>query len=661
LRDDILAGNFSKLDKVLDLAQHYGLRLLLTFADYDELDLSKLVTLNTTVARRYVDTPIILGYDLKNEPQFMDIAGALYPAGLTPPLQTDALIKVYGERLSPAASQKWRQNNNVPAYMDAHQAYLYANVYQIFQDYLNSSDAWVYQHPGKTGVDFPNAPEAASWRPFLDMLNSTLQSWIDVQQKAIWAGEGDKPHKPTTVGFDKLWLVGLSASNSLGFISLHRYSPLGINGVKDTMNILDTLHSMFGGKPLTLEEFGYSNALGPHDAPVSISPQATAQAETALWLFLYSRGFSGGFKWMLTNFPPGYTPEQNQFGLLDDQTRPKPSYYAARAVMAHTLINQNPEGGFTNLDDLPGNGLGYNFTSNNAVFSDATNFSSVRLSFQQGGHDPWGVWWPANGLGWIYTSSTAGGRLTLNLKNFFPAYHYDAKQPPQLRSTTNSKVAYDSNGDTLSFNTEPGLFYVLNLPAAATPFAHASPLGGTASTYFKETSHNLSNAFKNYWEQHGGVAIFGFPISEEFSEGGHTVQYFERARFEYHPELAGTAQSIQLGLLGKQASTELSSKNVLQSVPAISSNNQLVYFPQTGHTIANGFKAYWEQHGGLTQFGYPLTEEFSEVNALDGQTYVVQYFERARFEYRAELKGTTQEIQLGLLGLELVKKRGWLS
>jgi hypothetical protein len=30
------------------------------------------------------------------------------------------------------------------------------------------------------------------------------------------------------------------------------------------------------------------------------------------------------------------------------------------------------------------------------------------------------------------------------------------------------------------------------------------------------------------------------------------VQYFERARFEYHPEYAGTDHEVLLGLLGSQ-------------------------------------------------------------------------------------------------------------
>ncbi len=43
---------------------------------------------------------------------------------------------------------------------------------------------------------------------------------------------------------------------------------------------------------------------------------------------------------------------------------------------------------------------------------------------------------------------------------------------------------------------------------------------------------------------------------------------------------------------------------------------------------------------GLAQYGYPISEEFYEVNPADGQTYVVQYFERVRFEWHPDNIGT---------------------
>lgn len=84
-------------------------------------------------------------------------------------------------------------------------------------------------------------------------------------------------------------------------------------------------------------------------------------------------------------------------------------------------------------------------------------------------------------------------------------------------------------------------------PAAAPQNAPATP----DTTYYPETKHSLSGAFLRYWQRNGGLALFGYPISEPVQEGGYTVQYFERNRFELHPEQAGTQYEVQLGLLGR--------------------------------------------------------------------------------------------------------------
>src|SRR6185369_11387003 len=81
------------------------------------------------------------------------------------------------------------------------------------------------------------------------------------------------------------------------------------------------------------------------------------------------------------------------------------------------------------------------------------------------------------------------------------------------------------------------------------------------------------------------------------------------------------------------------------------------YFPETQHNLAGRFKRYWEENGGLAQFGYPKTELLRELNPADGKLYVVQYFERNRFEYHPELAGTPYEVLLGLLGSQLTEGR----
>ncbi|HET9016915.1 MAG TPA: L,D-transpeptidase [Thermomicrobiaceae bacterium] len=75
----------------------------------------------------------------------------------------------------------------------------------------------------------------------------------------------------------------------------------------------------------------------------------------------------------------------------------------------------------------------------------------------------------------------------------------------------------------------------------------------TNCTFYPQTGHRLCAGFRYFWHAEGGLAIFGYPISEEFTQNGYTVQYFERARFEYHPALKGTPYEVELGLLGTQA------------------------------------------------------------------------------------------------------------
>jgi uncharacterized protein YkwD len=70
--------------------------------------------------------------------------------------------------------------------------------------------------------------------------------------------------------------------------------------------------------------------------------------------------------------------------------------------------------------------------------------------------------------------------------------------------------------------------------------------------YIPQTRHSLSAAFLSYWRAYGGVRVFGYPISEPVAENGRTMQYFERARMEHHPDKVGQAYGIQLGLLGRE-------------------------------------------------------------------------------------------------------------
>lgn len=198
---------------------------------------------------------------------------------------------------------------------------------------------------------------------------------------------------------------------------------------------------------------------------------------------------------------------------------------------------------------------------------------------------------------------------------------------------------------------------VLSLLLSLLPLlGHGQAVQAAASCAAFPTGLTVCEPFLSYWQTHGGLAQQGYPISPLFTEKSSTdeqlykVQYFERAVFEYHPEYKDTTPVLlsQLGRTMLQTRYSRGTPPVQADVPAPLQGN-CAAFAETGQQICGLFRSYWEQHGGLTQQGFPLTGVLSEKSAVNGQTYLVQYFERAVFEYHPE-NATPNDVLLSLLG-----------
>lgn len=179
--------------------------------------------------------------------------------------------------------------------------------------------------------------------------------------------------------------------------------------------------------------------------------------------------------------------------------------------------------------------------------------------------------------------------------------------------------------------------------------------GGMRATRAAETPFPLEGAFARYWAANGGLTRFGYPLSPAIRDprsGDLVVQYFERARFEAHPE-APARDFVQLTLFGSAALGARPER----TAPPESCDADCARFAETAHTLRGNFRAYWLAGGGLPIFGYPLTEEIRETSASDGREYTVQWFERARFEYHPEYTGTAYAVLLGQLGREALAAR----
>jgi hypothetical protein len=181
---------------------------------------------------------------------------------------------------------------------------------------------------------------------------------------------------------------------------------------------------------------------------------------------------------------------------------------------------------------------------------------------------------------------------------------------------------------------------------------------------FKETKQCISGRFATYWNENGGLAVFGFPVTTAAYEvNGDTgemylTQWFERNRFELHPDKPAP-YDVLLGRLGND-----SLKQQARDWRTLPKAGQTTahYFEATGHAIAHpAFWSYWSSHGlefdqqrgtsaaeSLALFGLPLSEPQIETNS-SGDTVLTQWFERARFEDHGA-KG----VLLGLLGNEVL-------
>ena len=162
------------------------------------------------------------------------------------------------------------------------------------------------------------------------------------------------------------------------------------------------------------------------------------------------------------------------------------------------------------------------------------------------------------------------------------------------------------------------------------------------------TGHDVAGRFQSFYDQSGGLPVFGYALSGPVYENNLFTQYFERQRFEYHPENAGTPYEVLLGRLGFDTAQAQGSAHD-RAVPDAASPEPAITrtaptSPRPVIQLCLGFLDYWKAHGlefgddgvsyreSLALFGYPISDAF--VDQATGMT--VQYFERARFEYHPE-------------------------
>ena len=162
------------------------------------------------------------------------------------------------------------------------------------------------------------------------------------------------------------------------------------------------------------------------------------------------------------------------------------------------------------------------------------------------------------------------------------------------------------------------LFLAILLPESGSVFAQS-----TTVQFFPETGHYVRGEFLQFYNSvPDPYLVFGYPITEQItSKDGKAVQYFQRARFELRRDLPKN-QRVQLMPLG-QALYEQADQLRLENISGCE------LFP-TGYSVCLAFLDFFKANGGVKLFGNPISPfEFHD-------NLIVQYFEKARFEWRAD-------------------------
>ena len=139
---------------------------------------------------------------------------------------------------------------------------------------------------------------------------------------------------------------------------------------------------------------------------------------------------------------------------------------------------------------------------------------------------------------------------------------------------------------------------------------------------FNETGHNVKGEFLKFYNNNpNALLVYGYPITEEItSKDGRVVQYFQRSRFEYRVDLPD-GQRVQLTSLGRETYTGSSPLNVYNPLACR-------IYSETGFPVCFAFLEFFDNYGGLSQFGYPISSFEYHDNMI------VQYFEKARLEWQ---------------------------
>jgi hypothetical protein len=382
-----------------ECARKYGIYLLIILNCGTRQDF---VENAEKVARMYGDEPMVLGYDIQNEPTAEALAGLTFDAAKSPVLKLRPYERYAGKLdkpVEPAGAGRGRRDPE-----DARNLAAFATLWSRATEHSTRGASSTF--PGLT-ARFGVAEE---WRELHAAMNDTLDLWITRHIEAI--RKYDQRHL-ISVGYNNI-LECLPANRQLDFVSHHVYDrPSSYEQVMSNITTLDRIARAWPDRPITLGEFGYSNGITMPDGRY-LDFHTSAVGEMMHYLYALAHGYDGAMKWVLTDWhwdPIAKAGERGRatqiyeayFGMYyydgnpRSLGRPKPVCHSMKFLRDY--LDENRPGGTIDIKRARALiGAAYVYRSGNALFAGDYAYQSPEIEFRSGQPANVMVAWSKDGI-----------------------------------------------------------------------------------------------------------------------------------------------------------------------------------------------------------------------------------------------------------------------
>ena len=143
------------------------------------------------------------------------------------------------------------------------------------------------------------------------------------------------------------------------------------------------------------------------------------------------------------------------------------------------------------------------------------------------------------------------------------------------------------------------------------PAAHSVD---TSGLLFRETGHSVQGTFRRYFQKHGGVRFFGYPLGPASARNDHQLeQRFERAVLIWDNSLPAD-QSVHLEPVGKFIYANLTG----ETEGDLTANSDAA---AESSPASAAIAAFVQAHGGRVVFGEPLSQPGAAADGLIEQVF----------------------------------------